>query len=214
MPDAELPPNQNVPFPLSRQFIIIFSLAAAAFFLLLSWVITVFFRGQSFFSLFTSGKSLTEQILLGLLLGVELAIYVALIVGKTRAFARFRNFLRGMFSRVRPSGLDMALVSLGAGLSEEVFFRATLQPMLGVWFTSLLFVLAHLGVGRFNRAKIAFGAFIFSMSVLFGFTYEQVGLVAAIVAHASYNLVFLYMVRHFLRTDDAQQVIGADGGIA
>ena len=82
MPDAELPPNQNFPFPLSRQFIIIFSLAAAAFFLLLSWVITVFIRGQSFLSLFTSGKSLTEQILLGLLLGVELAIYVALIVGK------------------------------------------------------------------------------------------------------------------------------------
>lgn len=214
MPDTESPQNQNFPFPLTRQFVIIFSLAAAAFFLLLSWVITVFFRGQPFLSPFTSGKSLTEQTLLGLLLGAELAVYVALIVGKTRALAPFRNFLRGIFSRVGPRGPDMALVALAAGLSEELFFRATLQPMLGVWFTSLLFVLAHLGVGKFNRAKVAFGGFVFSMSVLLGITYEQVGLVAAIVAHASYDLVFLYMVRHFLRTEEAGQVMGAGGGMA
>lgn len=214
MPNPESPSAQHYSFPLSRRFVIVFSLAAAAFFLLASWAITVFFRMQSFLSLFTSGKSLTQQILLGLLLGVELAVYVSLIVGKTRAFSGFRKFLGGIISRVRPGGFDMVLVALLAGFSEEVFFRATLQPMLGIWLTSLLFVLAHVGVGRFNWTKIAFGAFVFSMSVLFGFTYEQVGLVAAIIAHASYDLVFLYLVRHFLRTDQAEQAMGANGGMA
>lgn len=214
MPDAQSPSTQPFSFPLSRRFVIVFSLAAAAFLLLLAWAITVFFRERSFLSLFTSDKSLAEQIILGLLLGVELAIYVALIVGKTRPFVRVRSFLGEIISRVRPRGFDMILVALVAGLSEEVFFRATLQPMLGIWFTSLLFVLAHVGVGKLSWAKVGFGAFVFSLSVLFGFTYEQVGLVAAIIAHASYDLVFLYMVGRFLRTDDAQQVIGTDGGIA
>lgn len=214
MPNSELPSSQTFSFPLSRRFVVVFSLGAAAFFLLLSWVITVYFRGQSFPSLFTSGRPLAEQLILGLLLGVELAVYVALIVGKMRAFARLRTFFGKIINQVRPRGFDMVVVALAAGLSEEVLFRATLQPMLGVWLTSLLFVLSHLGVGKFDRAKIAFGAYVFSMSVLFGFTYEQVGLIAAVAAHASFDLVFLYLLRHFLRTAETPQAIGAGGGMA
>lgn len=199
----ELSPNQNFSFHLSRSFITIFSLAAAALFVLLSWLIIVFFRQQSFFQLFAAGESMTKQVLSGLLLGCELAVIVAFIIVKWRWLARFRQFLERILIRVRPRTFDMALVALFAGLSEELFFRATLQPMLGIWLTSVLFVLAHLGIGRFNHAKAAFGAFVFSMSVLLGFTYEQVGLVAAFVAHASFDMVLLLMLRYFLRARDA-----------
>ena len=207
MTDDKSQTNQNTSFPLTRKFVISFSIAAALFFLLLSWAITVFYRQQSFFALFADGKPLFEQIALGLLLGAELGLYVALVVGKVRAFSRLRGFLAGIMRRVSAKSYDLILVALVAGLSEEVFFRATLQPMLGIWLTSVLFVLAHLGIGSFNWAKVTFGAFVFSMSLLFGFTYEQFGLVAAIAAHASYDLVFLFVVKRFLPTDDAQQVI-------
>lgn len=190
------------PFPMTRRMVIIFSLAAAAIFSLVACVVIVYFRGQTLRALFTAGRPLSTQILIGLVVGVAVALAVVLLLLKAPFFARLRDFIRSILSQVRPTGFDMLLVSLLAGFSEELFFRATLQPALGLWLAALVFALAHTGVS-ISPAKLAFAAFVFVMGLLLGTLYGQVGLVAAVVAHAAYDLIFLLAVKRFLRPQNA-----------
>ena len=198
-PPARLPGNA---FPLTRRAVIIFSLAVTGIFALLAWIITVYFRQQSFNALFTTGQPLTAQIILGLLLGITIAVAAVPILLKASVFARVRGFIREILNQIRPTGFDMILVALLAGFGEELFFRATLQPILGLWLTSLLFALAHTGISL-SLAKLAFASFVFVMGLLLGTLFQQSGLVAAIVMHAVYDLIFLFAVKRFLRVADA-----------
>lgn len=200
---AEAPGQQTpVAFPLTRRAVIIFSLVATVIFALLAWIITVYFRRQSFNALFTTGQPYTAQIILGLLLGIVIAVPVVILLLKASFFARLRDFIRGILGQIRPTGFDMILVALLAGFGEELFFRATLQPLLGLWLTSLLFALAHTGVSV-NPAKLAFAAFVFVMGLWLGALYQQSGLIAASVMHASYDLIFLLAVKRFLQLRNA-----------
>lgn len=190
------------PLPLSRRAVVIFSLAAAVVFSLVACVVTVYFRGQTLRALFTAGRPLATQILVGLVVGVALALFVVALLLKAPFLARLRDFIRSILGQLRPTGLDMVLVSLLAGFSEELFFRAALQPALGLWLAALVFALAHTGVSV-SPAKLAFAAFVFVMGLLLGALYVRAGLVAAIVTHAVYDLTFLLAVKRFLRTPDA-----------
>lgn len=199
----EVAPQEAKPsaeaFPLTRRMVIIFSIVATIIFTILFLIINVYFRGQSFQSVFTRGQSLPTQIILGLLLGITIAFLVILLLLKAPFFARLRDFIREILGQIRPTGFDMILVAVLAGFGEELFFRATLQPILGLWPTSLIFALAHTGIS-FRPAKMAFAFFVFAMGLLLGTLYERSGLVAAMIVHAVYDLVFLLAVKKFLHT--------------
>jgi CAAX protease family protein len=204
MNDSAPPVKQTRPaFPMTRRAVIIFSLVATAIFALLAWTITVYFRRQSFNALFTTGQTYTAQIILGLFLGVVIAVAVVPILLKASFLARLRDFIRGILDQIQPTSFDLILVALLAGFGEELFFRATLQPMMGLWLTSLLFALAHTGI-PLNRAKLAFASFIFVMGLLLGALFEQSGLIAASVMHAVYDLIFLFAVKRFLHSRSSE----------
>ncbi len=190
------------PLPLTRRMVIVFSLAAAVVFSLVACVVTVYYRGQTLHALFTAGRPLSTQILVGLVTGLALGSFVIALLLKAPFFARLRDFIRSILGQIRPTGLDMVLVSLLAGFSEELFFRATLQPALGLWLAALVFALAHTGVSV-SPAKLAFAAFVFVMGLLLGTLYVRAGLVAAIVTHAVYDLTFLLAVKRFLSPPNA-----------
>lgn len=190
------------PLPLTRRAVIVFSLAATAVFSLVACVVTVYFRGQTLGALFTAGRPLATQILVGLIAGVAPALFVVALLLKAPFLARLRDFIRSILGQLRPTASDVLLVSLLAGFGEELFFRATLQPALGLWPAALVFALAHTGV-TVSPAKLAFAAFVFVMGLLLGMLYERAGLVAAMVAHAVYDLIVLLAAKRFLRPPDA-----------
>ena len=96
-----------------------FSLAAAALFALLSWAITVFYRGLSFFSLFTEGRPFAAQLLVGLVLGVAVAGLIAALLLRGRPFASLRAFLTGILASLRPTKLDIVTCPLAARSEER-----------------------------------------------------------------------------------------------
>jgi len=208
--EEDAPTNDPVPhavrseiaIPLTRRAVIIFSLGATGIFSLLAWIITVYVRGQPFSTLFERGQQLTTQTAFGVSLGVMVAGLVLLIL-KAGFLGRLRNFIRQVLDQIRPTNFDLILVALLAGFGEELFFRAALQPLLGLWLTSLVFALAHTGVSLFEPAKLAFASFVFVMGLLLGVLYEQSGLVAAMIFHAVYDLIFLLAVKKLLRMSDA-----------
>lgn len=77
----------------------------------------------------------------------------------------------------------MVLLSLSAGIGEEVTLRGALQPKLGILLTSLLFAALHVQYSWFGMLSIlAFG-------LLLGLIRRHANTTAAILVHSLYNLL-------------------------
>jgi membrane protease YdiL (CAAX protease family) len=91
------------------------------------------------------------------------------------------------------AGLSLAVriaIAVTAGVVEELFFRGFLQPRAGIALSSALFVLAHLSYEQpFMLVGIA------ALSLLFAWLVRWRGnVLAAIVAHATFDLIQLLIV--------------------
>jgi membrane protease YdiL (CAAX protease family) len=106
-------------------------------------------------------------------------------------------------ARLDLRGLNPLWMSIAAALGEELLFRAALQPLLGLWLTSFVFLLTHTPVYRFRqagpghagRATLVQAAGVFGASVALGVVFQYVGLLAAIMVHAWIDIVGLCVVR-------------------
>jgi membrane protease YdiL (CAAX protease family) len=102
------------------------------------------------------------------------------------------------YARLDLSGLNPLWISIAAAIGEEMLFRAALQPLLGVWIVSFVFLLTHVPVYRFRQldgATLAQAASVFAGSVVLGFVFQQVGLLAAMLVHMWIDVVGLMIVR-------------------
>ncbi|MEM3399927.1 MAG: type II CAAX endopeptidase family protein [Candidatus Micrarchaeia archaeon] len=72
-----------------------------------------------------------------------------------------------------------------APISEEVFFRGFLMPILGVFLSSLIFAIAHIQYGSVGEIVGAF-----AIGLLLCYLYKKTGsIIAPIFAHATINTV-------------------------
>ena len=141
------------------------------------------------------------QLLYGLALSAVAAVASYLAFRVTAGSEATRNTIKA-YGRLDLSGLNPVWISLAAAIGEELLFRAALQPLLGVWIASLLFLLTHTPVYQFrkpNRATLVQAAGVFGASVALGFIYQYVGLLAAVLVHTALDVVGLYVVRNVLR---------------
>lgn len=102
------------------------------------------------------------------------------------------------YARLDLRGLNPLWMALAAAVGEEMLFRAALQPLLGVWLTSVLFLATHVPVYRFrqlDKATLAQAAGVFGVSVALGFICQYVGLIAAMLVHLWIDIVGLLVVR-------------------
>lgn len=82
------------------------------------------------------------------------------------------------------------LISLSAGVVEEIFFRGFLQPRIGVLLSSALFVGAHLGYGQ---PIMLFGIALLSL-IYAGLARWRGSVYAAMTAHFFFDAVQLLVV--------------------
>ncbi|MGQ9487878.1 MAG: lysostaphin resistance A-like protein [Armatimonadota bacterium] len=135
-------------------------------------------------------------------LGV-LAMAIMLTIGTAASWASERwvswGFLKRwmmqvypVFAQVRPA--QMVLLSVVAGIGEEALFRGVLQPIVGVWFASLLFAVVH--VLRWDSDGIKMIAFYLSFGLLLGWLYALTqNLWGCMVAHTLYDIIALWWIR-------------------
>ena len=102
----------------------------------------------------------------------------------------YRDTLRPLFGAI---GLrDVVVISVAAGVGEELLFRGAVQPELGLVPASIIFGVLHMG----GRGTVAFGCWVAVMGGVLGWlALWTEGLLAPIVAHTAYDAAALAYIR-------------------
>jgi len=90
---------------------------------------------------------------------------------------------------------QIVLLAACSGFSEEVFFRGVLQREIGLLWASTIFGLLHF-------VNLAYALWAGIVGVLLGLALQKGStLLAPVIAHGTYNLLALLLLRRHARTD-------------
>jgi membrane protease YdiL (CAAX protease family) len=127
------------------------------------------------------------RLMLSLALGLALAL---LVVAATPALIERTAWGRALREALKQvvdplTSTQVRLLAVASGFSEELFFRGAMQPVLGLWITSAIFGVVHVGP---KRALLAWMGWAFVMGLLFGLLFELTGVLwGAVLAHVWIN---------------------------
>jgi membrane protease YdiL (CAAX protease family) len=156
------------------------------------------FGKQSVLDLLLQGKSLPVQAAWGTAVGLMIILPTVGLIVRVPWLEDFRRQLIEIVARADLSGFNPLWFSLCAGVGEEMLFRGALQPLLGLWLTSLIFTALHYQTGGFlamNRMKAMYAVLVFLASLLLGTVCLRFGLIAAMFAHTVVDVVALTTLR-------------------
>lgn len=127
------------------------------------------------------------HLLIGCLLALSVLVASRALKGAFEWARRLEEEFRLFVSPITPA--EAAFLAAASGFVEELFFRAILQPALGLWATSLLFGLLHYPM---NRRMLAWAGIAAVIGLVFGAAYLRTGsLLAVSLAHGLVNFVEL-----------------------
>jgi membrane protease YdiL (CAAX protease family) len=171
----------------------------------------------------SEGLALLIALLLGLLLDIDLfpltdnmfhdiwtgtvaALFPLLlfILSLTRIAEKislFKSLKRTMITQVRPlfanaKFIDLVLISLCAGLAEEMLFRGILQVKFGIIIASIIFGLAHSVTPAYVLIATVMGFYI-------GYVFKGSGnILVPIQLHFIYDLLALVYLRYSVKDEN------------
>lgn len=172
-------------------------LRTCAVFCVLAVAIIVLFHGKPYSAAFLVGIALHYQLLIG---AAFAAVYwIASRLGARRiARQKATQHIAESYNRLDLSGWNPLWIAVAAGVGEELFFRGALQPIVGLWVASILFVLVHIRAYRWNglNKRVLLQAIsILAVGLALGLVAMYVGLLAAIIVHSAMDAVGLYAIR-------------------
>jgi membrane protease YdiL (CAAX protease family) len=140
-----------------------------------------------------------EDVALGAL--ATLPMLALFLIGQTWPVGPFRSIKRFFDEEARPvlagcSWSDLALVSMAAGVGEEMLFRGVFQAALSHWLgaapgwaaASILFGLLHPISSSYIALAAVMGAYLGAVWIYSG------NLLTVMVAHALYDFVALWLL--------------------
>jgi membrane protease YdiL (CAAX protease family) len=183
-----------------KKISLIRQLLTCALLCILAVAVIFLFDTQPYVLWLLAGPPLFYQILFGAMIG---ALYWAGSgVGyKYMAKRQVTQSVVENYGRLDLRGWNPLWISLAAGFGEELLFRGAMQPLIGIWLTSALFVLAHTRAYRFNKFNkrvLVQSLGIFGGSVAFGFLAIYVGLLTAMIVHVAVDVAGLYTIRRVI----------------
>ena len=177
---------------LSSRELLGMSLASMVLYLFISTLLYYFVIGESLFSVFFKGKPIAEQLLTGLGAGAASALVILFFSTRPPMSKVLDDFMIfRIISRSKFTLFDRLQISLFAGAGEEILFRGTIQPLIGIWLTSVLFIAIHGYISIKSAGHVLFTVLLLGLSVMLGFLFELSGIIAAMTAHAIYDLIML-----------------------
>lgn len=116
-------------------------------------------------------------------------------------------FLRSL--RLRPR--DVLFISFCAGVGEEILFRGGLQPIMGLWITSVVFVAIHGYLNPMSWRVSVYGVTMTGIIILLGWQSVEFGLVTSMSAHAVIDIYLLFKLTEPDHTEPAEPELLFDG---
>ncbi|MYM27289.1 CPBP family intramembrane metalloprotease [Duganella sp. CY15W] len=177
-------------------------LATCALLSAIAVAVIAVFHQPPYLTTLLAGVPLSYQVLIG-------AAFLALYWSGTKIGYRYMTKSEAArstaenYARLDLSGWNPLWISLAAGFGEELLFRGALQPLMGIYAAAALFTLAHIRAYRFqqlNRKTLMQAGMLFFTGVAFGAIAQHIGLVAAMMIHASADIVGLYTIRQYVLT--------------
>ncbi|NBC83859.1 MAG: CPBP family intramembrane metalloprotease [Bacteroidetes bacterium] len=138
---------------------------------------------------------LYQQVIVGIVAGLFIS-FIAWFIISLPFFTREREYYTGLIKPFQLTIIEIFFVAVCAGVGEELLFRGGIQPFLGIWPTSIVFVLLH---GYINPAKPAlnvYGIFMILSIALLGYLTENIGILSSITAHTIIDIILLYKLTH------------------
>ena len=176
--------------------------ALCAFAIALAFVINAAFGDGTLHEVLIEGQPIAAQIGWGITFGLAISVPSIVVVSFVPLFSSLRRQLLDLVSRLDLDALNPLWISLCAGIGEELLFRGALQPILGIWWASFIFTLAHFRSGQFhsmNWQKLIYATSVFIGGLFLGYVFLEIGLIAAMVTHAVVDVVSLSTARRWLR---------------
>jgi len=148
-------------------------------------------------------EALWKQIALGVFAGIIIAVFAQLLIISPllrNVNAQYANLL----GRFKLNTSEIILVSLCAGVGEEILFRGALQPIFGILITSIIFVAIHGYLnpkdGYLNPKEWRISIYGFFMTAAIygiGVMSDYFGLLSAIIAH---TIIDIYLLHHLQKS--------------
>ena len=167
------------------------------------FILIHFVQGRDWMELLFRDYHLGYQLSLGIILGLLIAKILLLIV-ELPGFADMRHYFVELIGPIDLSLPLIVFISFCAGFGEELFFRGAIQHWLGLWITAVLFVLLHGYIQPKNWKLSVYGILLILASAAFGYMTVHIGLVSAMVAHATYDVVMFRKINQFYRSEKEQ----------
>lgn len=192
-------------FPLDGRKLLMLSILSGLVWLLLGNLVIHFFQEKTLADIFFRGSHILVQVGIGLATGALIGLAgIAMI-----RLPSFKKILDeyAIIRQVRElsmSPAQMVYVSLIAGISEEILFRGALQPVIGIWWTSILFIGVHGYIRLRTITHVLYTLFTFLLSTILGLLFIYFGLPAAISAHFIYDVVVLYDINRDTEKEKVQ----------
>lgn len=172
------------------------SLISGIIWLFIATLLILFVQETSLLHILFQGEQFSTQLLAGIISGGAFGAFGAVMVHVPKLKAVLEDYhIIKQLKELKLNNTDIVQVSVVAGITEEILFRGAIQPIIGIWLTSLLFIGIH-GYIRFKTIwHVVFTIFTFLLSMVLGWLFIYFGLVAAITAHAVYDLIVLWKFR-------------------
>ena len=161
-------------------------------FLLIAFVITLI-RGESISSIFSQPVRLLP-VFLFLLVGIVSGFLLAHLI-RISVFQESYNKTLKVVLGSNLGTFDYFIIAMMSGVFEEILFRGVLQPMWGIWVTSIVFVLIHGYFNPFKRKTIPSALLLMCITLALGGIYIFYGLIPAIAFHFGLNFAEMLRIR-------------------
>jgi len=165
------------------------------------WFLIEVVQGRSLLDLVGGTRPLLFQLPLGIAYGLAFGLAVRHLVRHpfmSEVVARYAGIGRRL---TRP--LDIVLLSVCAGVGEEIMARGAIQHWLGIMPTAILFVAIHGYLDPRNWRLSLLGVTSLAGNVPLGLMADHWGLAAPMAAHATFDVMALFEL--------ARAAAGGDG---
>lgn len=159
----------------------------------IAYLILSFSDSVEYFEMFAY-QYLLQSIPVGLGFGI-LAAFIGILILKLPQLKETSTFYATVFKGLDLHWTDILFYSFCAGVGEEILFRGALQPLLGLWFTAIIFVILHGYISFKDWKKSIYGFFLIFISAGFGYLVIYFDIYAAMAAHFIFDVIMFIKLK-------------------